>query len=88
MYGPYLTMDQIKAQYPDEWVFLAKPTKNRWNEVTGGHVILHARDRAEYLRQVGEWRNDDPSVRNFASHFTGTFYSTPADESEPEPGAA
>lgn len=88
MYGPYLTVAELKAKYPDEWVFLAKPTLNRQNDVIGGHVILHARDRAEYLRQVGEWNNEDPNVRHFASHFTGEFYACEADEIVAEPGAA
>ncbi|MBM3983718.1 MAG: hypothetical protein FJ304_26300 [Planctomycetes bacterium] len=87
MYGPYLTMDQIKAQYPNEWVFLAKPTKNRQNEVTGGHVILHARDRAEYLRQVGEYP-EIPDVHHFASQWTGDLYGRDVNEHEPETGAA
>jgi len=41
MYGPYMTIAEITAKYPDEWVFLANPTTSRQG-VTGGYVILHA----------------------------------------------
>jgi hypothetical protein len=88
MYGPYLTIAEINAKYPNEWVFLANPTATRYHEVTGGYVILHAADRAEYLRLVGEW--DDPQIKHLASHYTGEIKGIeilPAD-AEPEPGVA
>ncbi|MDY3562379.1 hypothetical protein R5W23_003845 [Gemmata sp. JC673] len=62
-------MTEIKANYPDEWVFLANPTSTRYHEVTEGQVIIHSPDRAEYMRLVGEW--DDPAVRHLASWWTG-----------------
>jgi hypothetical protein len=86
----YLTMAEITAKYPDEWVYLANPTTNRYHEVTGGHVILHHPNRAEYLRLLGECA-EFPEVRRFASWYTGE----PKDETEllpfdaeAEPGAA
>jgi hypothetical protein len=88
MYGPYMTMAEITAKYPDEWVFLANPTTNKQG-VTGGHVILHAADRAEYLRMVGECPVF-PEVRHFASWYTGEEKGEvilPPD-AELEPGAA
>ncbi|AWM39975.1 hypothetical protein GobsT_16270 [Gemmata obscuriglobus] len=87
MYGPYLTMTEIKAKYPDEWVFLANPTSTR-HEVTGGYIILHSPDRAEYMRLVGEC--DDPAVKHLASWWTGEIRGVeifPPD-AEPESGAA
>jgi hypothetical protein len=87
MYGPYLTMDQIKAQYPNEWVFLAKPTTDRSQHVTGGHVIAHHTSRAEFLRLVGE-APEMPEVRMFASQWTGDMYGRDEDALEPETGAA
>ena len=87
MYGPYMTIAEITAKYPDEWVFLANPTTSRQG-VTGGYVILHAPDRAEFLRRIGEW--DDPEVKHLASWYTGDPCEglgeiLPADT---EPGAA
>jgi hypothetical protein len=86
----YMTMNEIREKYPDEWVFLAKPTKNRHNEVTGGYVILHHPDRAEYLRMMGECP-EMPDVHHFASQYTGVAEDElellPPD-AEPEPGAA
>ena len=87
MYGPYLTMAVIEAKYPDEWVFLANPTATR-NKVTGGYVILHDADRAEYLRRAGEW--DDPEIKHLASWYTGEIRGEeilPPD-AELEPGVA
>jgi hypothetical protein len=84
----YMTMAEIEAKYPNEWVFLANPTNDRQG-VTGGHVILHSADRAEYLRLVGECP-DFPDVRRFASWYTGEVQGDEVlpPDAELEPGAA
>ncbi len=92
MYGPYLTIAEIKAKYPNEWVFLANPTATRHHEVTGGHVILHAADRAEFLNRIeAEWP-DDTTVKHLASWYTGEIdkgrWEILPPDAEPEPGAA
>lgn len=69
MSEPYLTVAEIEAKYPNEWVLLANPKKDRSNRVVGGFVILHAPTRAEYYRLIDQW--DDPDVKHIASHFTG-----------------
>jgi hypothetical protein len=72
MSEPYMTMAEIEAKYPNEWVLIANPTKRRRSlEVSGGHVVLHCADRAEFLRQVAEW--DDPEVKHLASQYIGKF---------------
>ena len=88
MYGPYMTIAEIEAKYPNEWVFIANPTATRYHEVTGGHVILHAADRAEYLRLVSEW--DDPKITQLASWYTGEIKGIEVfpPDAEPEPGVA
>lgn len=86
LYGPYMTMDEIRSKYPKEWVWLAKPTSDRQG-VTGGHVILHHRDRAELLRLVGEYP-DIPDVDRFASDYTGDWSDFDAVGTGPETGAA
>jgi hypothetical protein len=88
MYGPYLTIAEINAKYPDEWVFLANPTSNRQG-VTGGYVIVHSADPAEYRRLVEAW--DDPEVKHLASWYTGEhkdYWEIFPSDAEPEPGAA
>jgi hypothetical protein len=72
MAEPYMTMAEIEAKYPNEWVLIANPTKRgRSLEVTGGQVVLHCVDRAEFLRRVAEW--NDPEVRHLASQYIGKF---------------
>jgi hypothetical protein len=68
MYGPYLTIAEITAKYPDEWILIGNPTSTRQG-VTGGYVILHAADRAEFYRLMSQW--DDPEVKHLASWYTG-----------------
>lgn len=86
LYGPYMTMDEIRAKYPKEWVFLAKPTKNSQG-VTGGHVILHHPDRAEYLR-LFDACPEIPDVDHYASDYTGEWSDFDELDVEPETGAA
>ena len=90
MYGPYLTIAEITAQYPDRWILIGNPTLTRYQEVRGGHVILHAAGRDEYYRLMSEW--DDPAVKHLASWYTGEIGNgmdeiLPPD-AEPEAGAA
>jgi hypothetical protein len=72
MAEPYLTMAEIEAKYPNEWVLIANPTSRRRSlEVTGGHVVLHCADRAEFLRRVAEWY--DPEIKHLATRYIGKF---------------
>ena len=87
MAEPYLTMAEIEARYPNEWVFLINPTHRRkWGALTGGCVVFHSPDRAEFLRMVGEW--DDPSVKHTASWYTGKDTADDIEPVEPEHGVA
>jgi hypothetical protein len=86
----YLTMAEIEAKYPNEWVLIGNPTTKRGSLApTGGHVILHCATREEFYRQLGEW--DDPAVKHLASWYTGKSASGGLEEILPpdaEPGAA
>jgi hypothetical protein len=73
MSEPYLTIAEIEAQYPNEWVLIANPKKDRSNRVVGGFVILHAPTRDEYYRLIEEW--DDPDVKHTAALYTGPLES-------------
>jgi hypothetical protein len=70
MNEPYLTIAEINAKYPNQWVLLANPTLTRLHEVRGGHVLFHTADRLELYRWF-EALPDDPAVREFASWYTG-----------------
>ena len=77
----YSTMAEIEAKYPNEWVLIANPTtRGRSLAPTGGVVVLHSPDRAEFLRMVGEW--DDPNVKHLVTQYVGKFPEE-ADEIEP-----
>ena len=69
MYGPYLTMAEIEAKYPDEWVFVANPKYARGYKVLGGHVVFHAPNREDFYRLIRAW--EDPAVKETASWYTG-----------------
>jgi hypothetical protein len=87
MAEPYMTMAEIEAKYPNEWVLIANPTRRgRSLAPTGGVVVLHSPDRAEFLRMVGEW--DDPAVKHIASWYMGTFPPEEILPPEPEQGVA
>ncbi|HUR54818.1 MAG TPA: hypothetical protein VMZ71_11850 [Gemmataceae bacterium] len=72
MSEPYLTMTEIEKQYPNEWVLIADPTHRRRSlEVTGGRVVVHCADRADFIRRVGEW--DEPGYKRAAVQYVGKF---------------
>jgi hypothetical protein len=53
MAEPYMTMAEIEAKYPNEWVLIDKPTVNRKTDrVSGGYVALHSSDRTEFDRRL------------------------------------
>lgn len=64
---PYLTMAQIEAKYPNEWVFIDRPKVNRYQEVAGGVVVWHHADRDEFDRKLSEF----PQVTDGALLYTG-----------------
>lgn len=64
----YLTWPEIQRQFPKEWVFLDKvATLQRSEAVTGGVVVLHTPDHAEFVRRVFDF----PEVVNGALLYTG-----------------
>ncbi|HSQ54540.1 MAG TPA: hypothetical protein VLM40_02255 [Gemmata sp.] len=68
----YMTMAEIEAKYPNEWVLLAHATTRRGSqEITGGRVVINCPDRAEFLRRVGEWTGDAGSLG--AVQYIGVF---------------
>jgi hypothetical protein len=65
----YLSWTEIQKKYPKEWVLLDKVT-TKWRRpevVTGGVVVLHCPDHAEFIRRT--W--DFPEVVRGAFLYTG-----------------
>lgn len=50
-----LTIDQITAQYPDEWVLVGNPNLSG-AKVLGGFVIDHSKDKREIAYRQPNWR--------------------------------
>ncbi|MBI3946961.1 MAG: hypothetical protein HY321_13640 [Armatimonadetes bacterium] len=47
-----LTLAEIEARYPSEWVLMENPELDRHLEVVRGKVIAHSNDRKEFERQA------------------------------------
>jgi hypothetical protein len=69
----YLTMEEIKKRFPDEWVLLEDPEKDNTLKVLGGILVEHGEDDKEIL---GRAKLRPP--KNFAFFYTG----------EPDPDVA
>ncbi|MCU0341539.1 MAG: hypothetical protein MUE30_16810 [Spirosomaceae bacterium] len=46
MDNSYITFDEIKRAYPEEWVLLGNPEMNN-TTVLGGIVLYHSKDKKE-----------------------------------------
>lgn len=47
MSEPYLTMAEISAKYPNEWVLIDRPKTTKYQEVLGGYVAAHGPNRED-----------------------------------------
>lgn len=73
----YLTMAEIEARHPNEWVLIGNPTSRPGSLApTGGAVVYHSADHAEFLRRVFDF----PEVTDGAVWFTGPVAVAAADE--------
>ena len=64
-----LTFDEIKAQYPDEWILVGDPeldnsegTGSVAQRLLGGVILLHSKDRREIAYKAKIARKDYKSV--------------------------
>jgi hypothetical protein len=62
-----LTMAEIEARFPKEWVLLGDPETNEYQEVLRGRLIFHSSDRDEVDRQALLL----PIPRHIAIFYTG-----------------
>jgi hypothetical protein len=74
MNDPYLTMAEIEAKYPNQWVLINKPKATKSQEVLGGYVIYHGSDKLALYDVVGKL----PTPFDIAVRYTGPL----CDESE------
>ena len=63
-----LTIAEIEARYPSEWVLIDEPQLSALLQVQGGKVLCHSKDRDEVHRKTIELRPKKFSVR-----YTGTI---------------
>lgn len=63
-----LTIEEIYARFPSEWVLLDEPEVNESLEVQSGRLLFHSKDRHELDREAMELR-----PKRFALFFTGSI---------------
>jgi hypothetical protein len=67
MAEPYLTMAEIEAKYPNEWVLIDNPNTTKYQQVLGGHVIYHGPDKLALYDVMGKL----PTPFNIAVRYIG-----------------
>lgn len=72
MAEPYLTMAEIEAKYPDQWVLVDQPKVDSYDDVIGGHVVWHHPDREEFDRGL-----PDHPLADAAIFFAGVLHPEP-----------
>ncbi len=50
--GEEMTVEEIEARFPSEWVLVADPEVEDNLTVKRGKVLLHCKDRAEFIRKM------------------------------------
>ncbi len=50
----FLTLAEIEENFDSEWVLLADPKTDKHNNVKGGIVIRHSRNREEVYQKIAE----------------------------------
>jgi len=63
-----LTIEEIEARYPSEWVLIGAPRTDESQRLLAGTVLFHSPDREEVDRKLLELR---PS--RFAFRYLGTL---------------
>ena len=86
MTEPYMTMSEIEAKYPNQWVLIDEPKLSRYQEVLAGTVLIHCADRTEFERRLAAW--DDAEGKRLAIWFTGKYPAEEVVPIEPQPGVA
>lgn len=64
----YLTLSEMEALFPSEWVLLADPQKDSQKRLAGGTLLHHSKNREEI-----DALPDNLWPKNFAVLYTGTI---------------
>jgi hypothetical protein len=51
-----LTLTEIESRFPSEWVLIGDPQTDPNEQLLGGRVLVHSRDRDEVDRKLLELR--------------------------------
>jgi hypothetical protein len=65
----YLTMGEIEAKYPNQWVLIDKPKTTKYQQVLGGYVIYHGSDKLALNDVVKQL----PTPFEIAVEYTGSL---------------
>ena len=63
-----LTLAEIDARSPDEWILIDEPKTDRNCNVLSGKVLFHSKDRDEVYQEAANLR-----LKDCAFHYTGAF---------------
>jgi hypothetical protein len=62
------TIEEIKAQFPSEWVLIGEPQTDEASRLLAGRVLFHSPNRDDVYRQAVELR-----LPYFAVRYLGTM---------------
>jgi hypothetical protein len=62
------TIEQIKSEFPLEWVLIGEPQTDEGMRLQGGRVLFHSLNRDDVYRKVVELR-----LPHFAVRYLGTM---------------
>ena len=51
--GKYMSIAQMRAAHPDEWVLLTGLRHGKYHRLLGGVVRFHHQDREKVIKQMG-----------------------------------
>lgn len=57
------TIDQIRTEFPSEWVLIGEPQADEGARLHGGRVVFHSPDRDAVYRKAAESRLPHLAVR-------------------------
>lgn len=62
-------MEEIEAQFKNQWVLVGDPELDEYLEVVRGKVLCHSADRDEFDRAARAFRGGE--IKQFAYLYTG-----------------
>jgi hypothetical protein len=57
-----MTIAEIESRFPSEWVLLADPQTDQYQQVQSGTLLWHSKDREEVYRKAIESSSKDIAV--------------------------